>query len=85
MQQPTGDDLAKIARYLKTKYRLDALYPAHDRSRLPDSEASLPDVITFLGIAEVVSDKKIAVTITLSYEVVGALIQHLNFLDQMTM
>jgi hypothetical protein len=85
MQQPTGDDVAKAARYLKTKYRLDSLYPASDRSQLPDIEASLPDTITFLGTAEVVGDKKVVVTITLSYEVAEALLQHINFLDHLAM
>lgn len=85
MQRPTGDDLAKISRYLKTKYRLDSLYPAHAKSQISDVEASLPDTITFVGTTEVVVNKKISVTLTLSYEVAGTLIQHINFLDNMAM
>jgi hypothetical protein len=82
MQQPTDDNVAKIASYLKTKHHLDSLYPAHGKPHLPDVEASLSDTIIFVGTTKVVGGKKIAVIFTLPFEVTAALIQHINFLDR---
>jgi hypothetical protein len=79
MQQPAGNDVARLSSYLKTRYHLDLLCATHDR--LPDAEASPADMITFVGLTELAGDKRIAITIKVSYEVAEALIQQMNFLD----
>jgi hypothetical protein len=85
MQRPTGDELARLSKHLKTRYHLDSLYPAFSQSQIPDLEVHSPNTVTFIGTAEVITDKKMSIVLTLSYEAAIALIQRINFLDNTAM
>lgn len=85
MQRPTDDELARLSKHLKTRYHLDSLYPACSQSEISDLEVHSPDTVTFIGTTEVSIDKKMSIVLTLSYEAAIALIQRINFLDNIAM